>query len=482
MQLDRESQISRHPKMIAISLQSCRAVLDFCWLTVGSPQYLLGRIYPGQPESPEDHTFKQALSDIKTEPSRDTVHEKLKHLVEADGAGSWPPRAVHGNAWPEALQPYHHIYLEVIPFLATEDIALDDKLNINRVTAFRERIRGALHDRIHLPAVVNILSPHQPDNREVLSAECFNGFYACISNLRHAFRWGVIPVVKVAQEEKVIGFPPELEEPWTLLRQRYGVTSPGGNVMANYFCNFDEAGRVVYEINSAMPDMIRQAEYNFAHMFLEIEELGLPIYNLLVASISHYNSNNKPACLSALREITLLLPGPLEIFYKTLTDRHISPKVWMRYVQGFAGWGAGEIIDGEYIEYDGLSGSHAPFFRIMDAFLNIPGYFSEENSRRYVPRRQRELCEVIRENGFRQRATFDGEGEIAAEMEVMVQQLKKFRAAHRARIHKYLSPPAPERLIMTAGKSVIESEQIPEIEAAIQHLDGILAKRIKETV
>jgi hypothetical protein len=34
---------------------------------------------------------------------------------------------------------------------------------------------------------------------------------------------------------------------------------------------------------------------------------------------------------------------------------------------------------------------------------------------------------------------------------------------------------------MTAGRSVLESEQIPEIDTAMKHLDGILEKRLKLT-
>ncbi len=34
---------------------------------------------------------------------------------------------------------------------------------------------------------------------------------------------------------------------------------------------------------------------------------------------------------------------------------------------------------------------------------------------------------------------------------------------------------------MTAGRSVLESEEIPEIDTAIKHLDAILEKRLKMT-
>lgn len=86
-------------------------------------------------------------------------------------------------------------------------------------------------------------------------------------------RWATIPVVKVAQEEKFINLPPELELPWPFLRRHYGVTSQGGNVMSNFFYNFDKEDRLVYEINCGMSEVIRSAEYNFAHIFPQMESL-----------------------------------------------------------------------------------------------------------------------------------------------------------------------------------------------------------------
>ncbi|KAL4926631.1 uncharacterized protein BDV17DRAFT_293424 [Aspergillus undulatus] len=455
-----------------------------------------------------DHSI--ALTLIKSATPTSPVFFSLRHLIETDGAGTWPPHAVHGDgngdsdAWPLPLRAYHEIYLQAAPSLSFPpgDVSLDDQVSISRVRAFRERVKRALGERVDLDAVREILqlSATETDtenpNRLPLSPAAYNGFTACISNLRHAYRWGVIPVVRVAQEEKIIDFPEELDVPWAFIARRFEVSSMGGNVMTNYFCNFDKDGSMVYRfnVNPALAvardgddddgdgsDEIARAEYNFARMFVGIERLALPIYTEMAHATTHFANGNKPACLSSLRRISTLFPAPLRIFYQTLVDRHISPKVWMHYVQGPTGWGAGEMINGEYVEYDGLSGSHIPFFRIADAFLGIEAYFDEGRMGRYVPVNQRKLTERIRECNLRERAKMDGDEEIGNEMERLVRQLRTFRAAHRGRIHKYLSAPAPERLIMTAGKSVLESEEIPEIETAIKHLDGILAKRIKET-
>ena len=59
--------------------------------------------------------------------------------------------------------------------------------------------------------------------------------------------------------------------------------------------------------------------------------------------------------------------------------------------------------------------------------------------------------------------------------------MKVFRAAHRARVMPYLEQPAPERLAMTAGKSVLESLNMNTKEA-LTSLDEMLATRLKQTI
>ena len=87
-----------------------------------------------------------------------------------------------------------------------------------------------------------------------------------------SFRWGTIPIVRIAQEEKIVNFPSELDIPWSYLRQRYGLKSQGGNAMSNFYCKYDRLGRLVYHINSGMSEKILSAEYNFVHSVVESEK------------------------------------------------------------------------------------------------------------------------------------------------------------------------------------------------------------------
>lgn len=59
--------------------------------------------------------------------------------------------------------------------------------------------------------------------------------------------------------------------------------------------------------------------------------------------------------------------------------------------------------------------------------------------------------------------------------------LQVFRAAHRARVMSYLQEPAPERLVMTAGKSVLENSSTKGLADALKPLDDMLATRLKQT-
>ena len=60
--------------------------------------------------------------------------------------------------------------------------------------------------------------------------------------------------------------------------------------------------------------------------------------------------------------------------------------------------------------------------------------------------------------------------------------LQMFRAAHRTRVMPYLEEPAPERMTMTAGKSVLEGPTTKDTKEALKVLDEMLVTRLKQTV
>jgi hypothetical protein len=78
-------------------------------------------------------------------------------------------------------------------------------------------------------------------------------------------------VVKVAQTEKVVDFPLELDVPWSYLQRSFGVTAMSGNNTSNVLYNFNEHGERVFKINVRMSELIQSSEENFFRMFYTVE-------------------------------------------------------------------------------------------------------------------------------------------------------------------------------------------------------------------
>ncbi|KAH8695603.1 hypothetical protein BGW36DRAFT_383005 [Talaromyces proteolyticus] len=230
-----------------------------------------------------------------------------------------------------------------------------------------------------------------------------------------------------------------------------------------------------------MPEVIRSAEYHFGHIFPAMEKEGVPIYYHMVTAILSFEREDRRQSLKHLRSINEHIKPTLKIFFDSLVDSRISKKYWMRYVQGIQGWAAGNIVEGKYIEYDGLSGNQLLLLHCIDSFIGLEPYLPTENTLRYIPHLQRELSKSFSQHNFRRMAEKVNDTAIIAELDTIAKQLRLFRAAHRSRATPYLSVPAPERLIMTAGKSVLESDTVQNIKAAIDILDAMLLKRFQQT-
>lgn len=221
----------------------------------------------------------------------------------------------------------------------------------------------------------------------------------------------------------------------------------------------------------------------------------------MVRAIMCFEDDDKVSCLNHLENITFRLRHLLRVFYENLTESRVSQSVWLSYVQGFQGWGIGKIVDGEFIKYDGLSGNHVLFFQALDAFLGMDRYLTDENMTRYIPVNQRELCIALKKHSFRNKLKEDSDMTIETEVGKIVNHMRArlffstyillqtapnsiqvFRAAHRARVMPYLAQPAPERLAMTAGKSVLEGPATKDIQEALKPLDQMLITRLKQTI
>ncbi|KAI1149680.1 hypothetical protein F4825DRAFT_463935 [Nemania diffusa] len=416
------------------------------------------------------------IRNLKTFEGRNETALALSRLVREDGAGEWPPRSSH-YALPTYFQAYQDIYMELILSLSTASPSLNDAENEQRITKFRGNMRRLLCERINIPDIRAALARVESGENSHLPPDVYNAIYSCIAVCRHAYRWGSIPVVKFAQLETVVDFPPELDAPWPYLQRHFGVEADSGNNTANVLLNFDEKGKRVYEINVGMSDLIRSSEEAFFRMFFDVEVLAFPIYYEIVSAIVAFEDGRKNDSLKNLQNVTRRLRELLLIFYHNLKESHVSHSVWLSYVQGFQGWGVGRVIDGKFVKYDGLSGNHVLFFQAVDAFLGLDRYLTDENMDRYIPVNQRDFCSALRKYSIRTRLHGKDDLPLKNEIGKIV-----FRAAHKTRVKSYLKQPAPERLIMTAGKSVLENQHTHGFEDAYKTLDDMMAARLEVTI
>jgi hypothetical protein len=127
------------------------------------------------------------LQDLKALRIRHDVHSAFMTMVNDEGAGSWPPRASH-DAFPPALRPYQHIYAAMAPLLPYTNPSLDDECNKVRIADFRSRMQTLLAHNIDMGAVQSTLEAVESGNWDAFPRDVYNGFYACIACLRHAYR------------------------------------------------------------------------------------------------------------------------------------------------------------------------------------------------------------------------------------------------------------------------------------------------------
>lgn len=151
---------------------------------------------------------------------------------------------------------------------------------------------------------------------------------------------------------------------------------------------------------------------------------AFPIYYEMVYAIICFEKNDRVSCVSHLENITHRLRSLLSVFYENLTESRVSHSVWLSFIQGFQAWGIGKMINGEFIKYDGLSGSHVLLFQALDAFLGMDRYLTDENMIRYIPLNQREFCIAIKKHSFHNKMKEHGDTRIDDEFRNIVNHMK----------------------------------------------------------
>ncbi|KAI0857450.1 hypothetical protein F4860DRAFT_489706 [Xylaria cubensis] len=421
------------------------------------------------------------MQHLRTIAAQHNVAASLVTMIDRDGAGDWPPRANH-ESWPAAILPYRSIYVELLPLLYTDTPSLDDDANAKRRERYRVAMGSLLRDRIDLSVVIRILEEVEADNWTAMSRDTLNGFYCCIALSRHAYRWAALPVVKVAQLEKVVDFPTELSVTWPYLQRYYGFTSDGGNHTSNVLMNFNTRGERIFKFNNSPYPLIQSAEEGFFRLLYDIDVMSFDIFYDIVIVITSFEDGDMRACLKSLQKINLNLRELFVLFNQKMREENVSRKVWLNHVQSIHAWGAGRMIDNEFIQFDGVSGNQILIFQALDALLGMGTYHPEEDLKRYIPASQRGFCKSIKEYSFRSCLKGREDAAIKTEFELLVNQLKRYRAVHKSRVMPYLKNPAPERYHMTTKTSVLTTDPGVGIDEALKPLEQMLVNRSMQTV
>jgi hypothetical protein len=120
---------------------------------------------------------------------------------------------------------------------------------------------------------------------------------------------------------------------------------------------------------------------------------------------------------SGLRQVFVL-------FNQKMREETVSRKVWLNYVQSLHAWGAGKLVDGEFVIFDGVSGNQILVFQALDALIGMDTYHPNKDIKRYIPARQRGFCRAIKDHSFRSYLKGAEDHEIQVEVDKLVGQLK----------------------------------------------------------
>ncbi|KAJ7185545.1 hypothetical protein C8R46DRAFT_1288466 [Mycena filopes] len=413
-----------------------------------------------------------------TDPSTKILQDPLEHrtlqclrdLIQLGGGGTWPPAATYDDSWPLPLRAFNSVYRAMEASLPVETSSVDDACNRKIIDAFRTRMRSELAQFVDLPEAELALEQWESE-RDASTQAAWLGFFACISFLRHAYRWGVTPIVSEAQKEISLVFPPELSLSWAALQQHFGITSPSGCMTSICYTNMAKDDHLQYSVTVGMPELHCSTEYWNTKLVYDMEVKILPVYHLFAQAIAFMDSEDPDAARDALKSANDILRAALKHFFSTMVDANISHKVWLAYVQGFQGW----TLDG----VDGISGGQSLIFRTLDSFLGITPFPTPEKEELHLPAVQRSWLNSLRDYGIRAVAKERGYDEVTEELESLVKQLRLWRMGHMRRMQPYESVHRPERKTMTAGISVVGASNEEEM---IAHLKKELGRRLAQTV
>lgn len=291
-----------------------------------------------------------------------SLSESLERMIRNEGAGSWPPNPTYRDSWPKCLHTYDAVAMQAPPRFVTPEL---------RPTYTDAQLRQRIDDnRLWLQQSLATIDVAQVMAAlPTLDANARLGFLACMAYLTHLYRWGTLPVVAMAQDDKSLRLPDSIAKPFHWLNAYFGIESSGGCLysmtLVNVIRHHDGQLAMAYSNmrHMAQKSVVDAERYN-AFVFYEMETLALELYRSIAQCQTLMAHGRDDEAAEALRRGHVALKAAFRRFFDTLKEEKIQKDVWMSHAQGFHGWG----VD----DFDGVSGDHSLLIRTLDALLDIP--------------------------------------------------------------------------------------------------------------
>ncbi|KAJ3163248.1 hypothetical protein HDU86_002418 [Geranomyces michiganensis] len=406
----------------------------------------------------------------------------LENLVAVDGAGSWPPRYICDEHWPSHLRAYAEIARRVPSKLAVLVPSTDDDANRATINAFRTWLTEELACAVNLPVTMSILDEITSHaNADTDLHRIVNSFLSCVDFLRHAYRWGTVPIVRVAQRELDVALPEALDNPSALLHRFLGIEAEGGVMQTMTYSNVledsegSEACDIVWATTRYLPSQCHQAERMNVLIFWEMERLALPMYRCITLAVDAFIAGNVSACDEHLETANAVLRDVFKHFYATVTEMRMSSRTWMSHAQGFHGWSNRGV--------EGVSGNQALVIRTLDAFLELPDAVPPHllPSASHLSRADRTFITALRASNFRHTCASRYPA-LEAQLSKMATSLRIWRSSHVRKMKDYESVDLPERDLFTAGGGNVLADKYGKEPTSAAETVAIFAQRLETRI
>eukprot|EP00581_Thalassiosira_minuscula_P016342 CAMPEP_0183711750 /NCGR_PEP_ID=MMETSP0737-20130205/7164_1 /TAXON_ID=385413 /ORGANISM="Thalassiosira miniscula, Strain CCMP1093" /LENGTH=697 /DNA_ID=CAMNT_0025940317 /DNA_START=258 /DNA_END=2351 /DNA_ORIENTATION=+ len=432
---------------------------------------------------------------------RNSKNEVLAALANLDPSGVWPPVADFDH-WPECCMPFAELCDSMGDrLLVYPPPRYETRSKESKHLKFRRWMREFLDEHVNLEEVMAALALDSPNP---IGSNTRLGLVGCFTMLSLAYRWGAIPVVTAATNEKTLAdvdFPPAIRMPYVALCDYYGIVAAPASfpfMMGNL--QWPKKGQPEFRCRFCFHKkrLDTQLESTFRAAISLSEVTGIEVYKAMARVVGAMDAGDTAAAEKAMVDVS---NGVKEVF-KVIFEQfvHGTPdmkRLFILYIQEPSGWG----LDGLH----GLSASQLLSLRAMDAFCSfkndstMAGMIIELDH--YTTAPMRRFTNALRKARVGERLAKDKENELGQwtpktfeVFEELVKRVRMFRQSHRRFVDSYITKGQKmDRPTVTSLNGLLYSEYnksqklLPVIASdekqdSTETMDEMLAGRVHETV